>query len=261
MPLVLQSDRPKDEILLSSAVPHANPKDLAEPVLHRAAFEVRYADGIVYLDKCGSLTRDLQKVVGKGFTFEIPTVQDGRLTSAAERIAVRYGPDSLAVVQDAVENIARFTQISSWSWHTLGPALEVTRKVKRCGFRFQLLFASQSIDEAEHFLTWSGLVAETEPWKDVFGVATARQYSVKMPFDGWKSLRVQLGVLGMEVAGSLSSELEKFYPPSAVHLDLDFILAEGDAQEVRPNDIKEGIVRAWSTTQALGTKVRERCIR
>lgn len=233
---------------------------LAEPVLHKVASEIRYAEGIVYLDRCGSVTRDLQKVVGKGFVFGLPKVEQGELTSAGERIAVRYGPESLSVIQDGAESLARFTQISTWSWQTLGPALEVNRKVTRCGFRFQFLYATQSIEDAEAFLSRSGLATETPSWVEVFGAATARQHIAKMSLPGWEYLGVQLGVIRMELNGKMSPEMEKFYPAASVHLDLDFVLRDGEPQEFRHTELKESILRAWRTAQDLGKRVRERCI-
>jgi hypothetical protein len=226
----------------------------AEPVFHQAIMEVRYDEGIVYLDKCGSLTRDLQRVVGRGYDFELPTVQQGELKSQSERMVVRYGPANLSVTQTGLHEVARFAQVSSWSWQQVSSALEVGRKVRRCGIRFLQLFPVETVEQADEVLVRSGLVGETELWRKRFGVATKRAFVGIVDAQGWRSIRVEIATRTLELGREPPAEMKPFMPEHSVSFDLDFLLVEErERAEVRHADLKDAIVRAWARAKEFGS--------
>jgi hypothetical protein len=227
-------------------------------VLHRVAAQVSYDEGIVYLDKCGSLTRDLHRVLGKSFEFSLPSVQQGELKSGVERIAVVYGPEHATVTQDAVQDVARFVQVAAWMWQAVGTALDVTKKVRRCGIRLTHLFETTDAAHTESVLLESGLVKETPIWAEVFGPQKVRSFTGHLDAPGWVRIRAEISGVGFTLNGPVIEELKPFYPASAISLDLDFVLIEGEQTELRHPDFRESTIRACSAASAFAKKIGER---
>jgi hypothetical protein len=227
-------------------------------VVHQAILQVVYGEGIVYLDHCGSLSRDLQKILGKGFRFALPSVQQGLMRSVLERLTLTYGPESLGVVQEGVHEVARFAQVSNWAWRETANSLEVGKKVSRCGIRFIQLFETQSAEEAEEALLRSGLLRETEPWTGLFGPCASRSFVGVSRGSGWTSIRSELASKTIEMVDDPPAEMKPFLPRFSVSLDTDFVLVENGPSELSYVDLKEAVLRAWTEARKLASAVGER---
>lgn len=227
-------------------------------VVHRAIAQILYGEGIVYLDRCGALTRDLQRLLGKGFRFVLPSIQQGVMRSELERLTVTYGPDALGVVQEGVHEVARFAQVSSWAWHEVAAALEVGKKVSRCGIRFIQLFETDSETEAEDALLRSDLLRETTTWTELFGPSVSRSFVGVTQSDGWKTVRLKLSVKSTDLLDEPPAEMKPFLPHFAVSLDTDFVLVNDGPSELTYPNLKEGVIRAWTKARTLAESVGER---
>jgi hypothetical protein len=203
-------------------------------VLQRMAMEVRYRDGIVFLDKCGSLMVALERALGEPFKGGVPTMEHGELTSVNERLVLQYGPKGLLGTQQWLETPARLEKVFSLAWGEVSKKLDVEDKVTHCGLRTGLFWASDSIEEAAEALYESGLIVETGPWEEVFRKPKTRVFSAVSKLDDGRSLRSVVDTVSVTTEGRVFPDEEKFAPAHAIQVDLDFFLKDpGDVPRER----------------------------
>jgi hypothetical protein len=197
-----------------------------EHVIGGMTLEVRYKDGIVYLDKCGSLTLALERSLGEPLQHIVPNMEYGELVSLSERLTIRYGRLGLVVQQTWPETAARLEKLAVTAWGEVGRILDVRKKVSRCGFRANAMWGIESIEEGEAALFQHGLVAETERWSSLFSKPMGRQFTGVVARADGRALRIGMGIVQQEIIGRVAPEDSRFALPMAVQLDLDYSLKD-----------------------------------
>ena len=194
-------------------------------MVYRLTLEVRYDDGIVYLDHCGSLSLALSRALGEPFKTRVsPNMDFGELVSPSENLVVRYGPENLVVDQYAPETPARFEKLAPIAWHEVAKSLDVAKKITRCGMRAWGVWSVDSLTEGHEALRRSGLVRPTERWTQVFGETAQRTFGARSSsLQGGRTRHANLDAVGLKLQGPSLVD-KKFAPAFAVQLDLDFAL-------------------------------------
>lgn len=222
-----------------------------------AAFEMKYARGWSYLNRCGYLSQKLLDTLGQPFRLQgIPTVDQGELRSDAERLIVRYGREACGVTQLGPLTAARLEKVAPTTWNTVRDDLGVERDVVRCGFRVLAQWPTKSIASARKVLEATGLVAPSPRWLDFAGQPTFAAYTgVQVDVAGGR-LRVVVDAIEQRVDGALPSGFEGLYPPTAVQLDVDFVYPdEGRSSfSVGPGQLKEFLRSSWERSKEFRVK-------
>ena len=201
-----------------------------EPVLHRLVVEVKYREGLVYLDRCGSIMVSLQRQLGEPFKGSVPTMNTAELKSSAERLFVRYGPDSLVVDQAWLETPARVEKVAPTAWQEVAKTLDLESKVTQCGMRAWLHWRSDSAREAQAVQHSAELLGETETWTSLFGEPKSRSFAATSELPDGRLLRAAVDSVEMIVqGGKVAPDDEKFAMRYALQLDLDFLLLAPDS--------------------------------
>lgn len=191
-------------------------------MLNRIVLEIRYDDGIVYLDRCGALTVALDRVLGKPFKNTVsPSMTHGEFTSAMERLSIRYGPDRFLVDQSWLETQVRFEKVAPTAWAEVSKRLDVESKVTRCGLRLFALWQVPGPDAGPEIIAASGLVSETERWSGLMGSPVTKSFS-GVAQRGDLRVRASLDSVEMKIEGRFFPEDQKFAFEHGVQLDLDY---------------------------------------
>lgn len=228
-------------------------------VLHQAVVEVRYDRGVVYLDRCGSLTLRLEREVGKPFVSSLPNMEFGELSNAAERLVVRYGTKSFSVTQNWVRSPVRVEQLAPGAWEEVADTLDVKQAVTRLGVRFGVVWRVASVEEGEALLAQSGLCKESPEWDAIFGPPTIRSWTFTSNVDGG-DVRAGLATISTNVQGGfLPPDVGELVPPFAVLLDLDHVYPHGSTEHFSLSraTLKEFVRTSWQKTKEAATKVEK----
>jgi hypothetical protein len=227
-----------------------------ELVLHQAVVEVRYDRGVVYLDRCGKLTVQLEQLLGKPFKPKLPNMEHGELSNDAERLLVRYGVNTFLVAQNWVRTPVRVEQLAPAAWEIVASTLEVGHTVTRVGVRLQVVWPVKTVAEGESVIGASGLCTESTAWRDIFGVPQSRSWTFASR-DHRGELRAGLTTIQTNVQGSIDPELRKLVPDVGVLLDTDHVLplpAGAEHGSLNREKMKEFIRMSWQRTKEAATK-------
>jgi hypothetical protein len=230
----------------------------SEPVFQRLALEVRYREGMVYMDRCGSLMVALEGDLGKAFKGSVPTIEGAHLRSHAERLVVRYGPASFGVEQSWAETTARFSRIATLAWDRVARVLDVAKKVTRCGLRAWIQWETPSMEEAYRVIETSGLAVASARWSGIFGKPTAVTFTGISRVAGGHSCRAALDAVRTEVEGRVFPDEKKFVPPFALQLDVDlsFEVETGALSQGLKSFVDDSVEDVHRLTSKLGEVLR-----
>jgi hypothetical protein len=231
--------------------------DSTRSFIQTAAFEVKYARGWSYLNRCGYLSQKLLDALGQPFRLQgIPTVDQGELRSDAEKLVVRFGRESCGVTQLAPATAARLEQVAPTTWNTVRDDLGVERDVGRCGFRVLAQWPTKSIANARKALDATGLVRASDQWTAFAGQPTFATYiGVALDAKGGRP-RVAVDAIEQKVDGALPSGFEGIYPETAVQLDVDCVYpSEGRSSfSIGPGQLKEFVRASWERAKDFRVK-------
>lgn len=234
-------------------------KSLAEPILKSAVVEVQFDEGIVFLDRCGKLTVALTKKMGEEFDASIPSMEFGELQSKEELLRIRYGIANFFVTHDWPETPARVELSAPEAWKEISDILEVGRKVTRCGARFWLMWSTDSKEEAQDRLRNSGLVRETDLWRDLFGDPQSSTFIAVMRKGlKWEHVRVAISAVEhkRKTHQLISDGLKEKMPDYAVLADLDYVLKKDSSPfSLGHGQLKDFIRESWEDAKQLSKKV------
>jgi len=239
----------------------------SQSILSQVAVELRYARGMVYLDRCGSIYTKMADELGAAFVAPtVPNVESTDFSSPDELLSVRFGPKNLAVIQQWVNSPARVEQVAAKAWAILSDALEVKTQVLRCGMRIITQWSVASVDDGSRMVL---RVAEPAPaWKQVFGAPVAASLVTIQREDGQFGSRAELSVVQQKISNNLPANLATKISPIAVQLDIDHVL-EGSAETfnsftptgkpraVGPGQFKDFMRGSWEATQTAAIRLRE----
>jgi hypothetical protein len=233
-------------------------------IIQQAILEVRYAHGMVYLDKCGSIMVDLEKQIGAPFRpSEMPRMDVAEFASRSERISLQYAPKNFVAVQGWCRTPLRLAELAPQAWRVVSEALGVQREVTRCGVRFMIVFRSDSEAAAQKAIQRSGLVKEADEWVRAFGEpAQARSFSgTTKDVDGLRT-RTTLGTTELILEDGVPSDLAQMIPKHAVLLDVDYIQGGSSAEQatfgVKHSGLKDFILRGWDAAKRAAAEFERR---
>jgi hypothetical protein len=123
-----------------------------KPRLDSLSFEVRYAFGHTYLDRCGQTIVDIER----GYPGWVPGSTDphgGNLENPSMRATVRFSPDSFAFasVRPEPEGVPGQAAVAEQLWSVVKRNLGLDEWV-RVGCRFQYILAKENSDQVERAL-------------------------------------------------------------------------------------------------------------
>jgi len=227
------------------------------PVFNQAVIEIRYANGVVYLDHCGSLMVALEKALGEPFEGSVPQMTAAELSSDQERLAVRYGSTSLSVTQTWFETLARFQMIVPKAWHEVARALNVEHQVLRCGVRYLFMWKVASREKGEAMITKLGLVRTSDHWNDL--KLDAAQFVPVRAFINGKGhrLRLSVDVVEQKIKGYIAKEHERYALPVALLLDLDYAMAGPTPRKLTPDVARSFAVETWDAGRSMALRIGE----
>jgi len=222
-------------------------------VLQKAVLEIKYRDGVVYLDHCGSLMVALQKVVGEPFRPNLPNMEYGELKSFLERLVIRFGPENFVVDQSWLETPARLQKLAPLCWAEVAKVLSLENKVTRCGLRIWAHWAADSLEEAQAELGHRGFVVESPTWLDLFGPAKARSFVGVSNRGGSTNLRAELSTVHLSFEGHLAPDEKKFAIPYAIQADLDMFVE--NPGKFSPTELRMFLDNGLTETRKLCDKI------
>lgn len=232
--------------------------------VHQLSVEVRYARGMVYLDRCGSTMNALTKELGPPFIGAVPQMHQAQLVSQVERLNVVYNADRLVVSQMWPENRARIEPTAKAAWKVVAEQLEVADQVVRLGVRSWLWLPVASSKEGHARLRNGGVIRATPQYEAVFGAPAGTGVVTLHELADGLHRRVSTEVVTLVApAESLPRDLADRVPAHAIQLDIDTARAAeaGGTFKLGPGQLKDfirsSIVEAQTQARALGTLLQE----
>lgn len=225
--------------------------------LAQMAVEVRFDDGFVYLDKCGSTIQAVSAALGPTFGPVVaPTMERAELSSKAELLTVQFNMTSFSVTQRWLTTPSRVEQVAPLAWQVVSDRLDLGRKVVRAGARFWLQWPTEE-RAGQAALTASGLVSPTESWAQVFGQpsSTTMVGLSELPTGG--KIRVSLSTIRQVIDGGAFIPAEQFADhlyESAIQLDIDHVLPENE-RTLTPAQLKDFIRDRWEKVKVVRNQV------
>lgn len=233
--------------------------------VHQLAVEVRYARGMVYLDRCGATMNALTKELGPPFIGAVPQMHQAQLVSQVERLNVVYSADRLVVSQVWPENRARFEPTAKAAWKVVAEQLEVADQVVRVGVRSWLWLPVASSEEGHARLRDSGIIRPTPHYEAVFGVPTATGVVTVHDLADGLHRRISTDVVTLgESNESLPRDVADRVPAHAIQVDIDTARAAeaGATFKLGPGQLKDfvrsAIVEAQAQARALGSLLEKK---
>ena len=231
-------------------------------IIQAAFVEVQYRKGIVFLDKCGSIMVRLEETLAPAFEGNVPTMAQGELLNAAERMTLRYGPKAYSLTQNWVDSPVRIEQLAPPAWEQVSESMGISREVTRCGVRFILLWGVDDLAEAERRMNSAELFRETPDWVATFGEPTSRAW-VTSAETREGIVRVGLSASDIEVkGGALSADLEGLVPKHSIMLDLDYVYPGAAVPfALHKGQMKDFIRNSWERGKKAAATVHARLAR
>ncbi len=180
-----------------------------KPYFERIVFELRYAAGHRYLDRCGETLLEIEEKLPDWVTQEISPSR-GSLVNLAKNIVFNFnsykidaGQDDPKATTDFREQVAPLTEIVCKS-------LGLSRFI-RIGVRFYFLFPAESMDQAEEMVRQSKCVEISQKLVDVCGPTVRAQKHVFIFENEREGRRIEIGGVRRE-EGRLAPELLSVEP-------------------------------------------------
>lgn len=115
--------------------------------LDSVSFEVRYAFGHTYLDRCGQTIVDVERTL-EGWVPGDTSVQSGTLAHPASGASMQFSPDRFVFASTSPSDVAGLAATAAAVWDIVRLNLGLSEWV-RIGCRFQYLLPKASSDEVE----------------------------------------------------------------------------------------------------------------
>ncbi len=226
-------------------------------MLSQVVVEVRFKRGVVYLDRCGSLTLRIQDALGPPFEASLPSMQGAQLTNGPERLVVGYGTDAFSVTQAWMANPVRVELIAPPTWEEVATVLSVGDQVTRVGARFVVALSVPDVATGEKRIVDSG-ICPGPPWGGGLGHATGGTWTFAATTAGGGKVRAGLAATPITVKGGvLPADLASVIPQAAILLDFDHVLFEVDEpQKLSRAQLKDFVRASWQATKKSATPMR-----
>jgi len=144
--------------------------------IHQVAFELRYSDGFVFLDKAGrtisAITRDYPEWIFKGGDVDgmsvVNLVNGCICTFSRERIAIRLENEMGSEASLGAEDILEFSRQVDLLTDLIVDHLGI-KQFTRIGCRLWHLFPATSVDEVGRWVRSLGLISLNNSIQESFG--------------------------------------------------------------------------------------------
>lgn len=226
-----------------------------EGILTKVVTEIKYAKGMVYLDRCGSLALQLQATLGENFRVSVPGMEYAQLDSALERIAVTFGRNAFRVEQTGPASGVRVEKLTTEGWDCVAESLDVRSSVLRFGVRVFNVWPTSNVTVARNAIRATGLVAASSAWESHFGEPSWASYSANTLTDRGRVRRC-LDEIEHTIEGLLPEGFAEYLPAAGVQYDVDYVYR----REMAPFGLKRDQVRdfvrsSWNSFLADRAKI------
>lgn len=125
------------------------------PFLERVVYEIRYAYGHTYLDRCGQTLIDIEQSMPQWMAAE-PTAASGQLQDHTNGFIANFGPTKFDFTANSayLKKVEQIGTSAHAIWDIIRNNLGLSSFI-RVGCRFRFLLAKRSFDEAENCLSKS----------------------------------------------------------------------------------------------------------
>ncbi len=175
-----------------------------KPYFEKIVFELRYAGGHRYLDRCGETLIEIEQKLPDWVPQEINPSR-GSLLNLAKDMAFNFNSYKLDAGQDAPKATTDFREQTASLTEIVCKSLSLSRFI-RIGVRFFFLFPAESMDQAEEMVRQSGFAVISQKLMNVCGSTMRAQKHVVIFEKEKEGRRIEIGGVRRE-EGKLAPEL------------------------------------------------------
>jgi len=136
--------------------------------LNRVILELKFEDGFLYLDKCGSILKKIHADFSGWERVRITPDGGAVLKNKKDRLELLYSMSFIRFVQTEVENLNKFRTITSDIIPVIISELDIGR-FSRIGNRYLYLFPLKNIEQGEELIKKSDFFTVREEKIGFFG--------------------------------------------------------------------------------------------
>lgn len=194
----------------------------ATPLLRSVSLEVRYAQKLLYYDRCGSTADRLEGVLGKPFKASVPTMEAAEVKSEVEQIVFKFSPTAFSAEHQFTSTPIRILDLVGDAWSIVAEQLQVEQRVTRLGMRFIYILPVSSPEEGGALILKTTYLQGITGWNSALGHPRDAMLSVVSGIDPERAARVALTTIKSGGTPELFNErFQKFMPAYAVQSDID----------------------------------------
>lgn len=175
-----------------------------KPFFQKIVFELRYAHGHRYLDRCGETLIEVENRA-PGWVSQEVTPSNGALMYLDKEILFNFNSYKLDAVQEDPKDTKVFREQVALLADIVCRNLGISRFI-RIGVRFIFLYPATSMEEAEEMVRRSNVATPSPRLLQVCGSALHAQKHIFIFQDGNVGRRIEIGSLRRE-EGRLGPEL------------------------------------------------------
>jgi hypothetical protein len=226
-----------------------------EGIITKVIAEIKYARGMVYLDRCGSLALQMQDLVGPNFRVSVPDMESAQLENGLERIVLTFGRNAFRVEQTGPATVARMEKLTTDGWECVAEALGVRGAATRFAVRIFNVWPTPSLAAAREALGTSGLVRASLNWETMLGSPSWSAFVANFLTERGR-IRRCLDEVETVVDGLLPEGFAPFFPAFGVQYDVDFVYRRtNEPFSLKREQTREFVRSSWNTFQVDRAKL------
>lgn len=206
-----------------------------KPYFERVTFELRYALGHRYLDRCGETLIEIEGKLPEWIPQEV-NPSGGSLVNLAKNMFFRFDSYKLGAEQDDLKSTNDFRDQVASLTDIVCKSLSLSRFI-RIGVRFHFLYPANSMEHAEEMVRQTKFVSINTKVLETCGPTVRAQKHVFIFEDGNEGRRIELGGVRRE---------EGKFPPDLLKVE----------PRLLPRHQREALVRKLQETKRYGEDPR-----
>ncbi len=123
--------------------------------LDKVAFEIKYAFGHIYLDRCGQVLVAIEKTMPGWVAGEV-SVNSGQVRCPAQRQVASFNAESFVIVASRPESLDSFCDHAGSMWKLLRSSLGLDTLI-RAGARFYFLLPAENLEQVDELIASADL--------------------------------------------------------------------------------------------------------
>jgi len=180
-----------------------------KPYFEKIVFELRFASGHRYLDRCGETLIEIEERLPDWVPQEISPSR-GSLANLSKNIVFNFNSYKLDSGQDEPKGTEYFREQTALLTDIVCKTLSLSRFI-RIGVRLYFLFPAESMDSAEEMVRQSRFVDISAKLRDTCGSKVRAQKHVVIFESGNEGRRIEIGAVRRE-EGRLAPQLLSVEP-------------------------------------------------